>query len=128
LIISSYCVPGSSGCAARFEVVDALVKVAEEAGAGAALLHALGQVALADALFAKGALFDDALFGVEVAHAVGAGHDAELATDALRLVDLNRAVLANMGRLGGAHLHAFGVFAVLALNGKEVHLDIGVLA
>ena len=74
------------------EVLDALIEVAEEAGAGAALGHALGQLALSRALLAQRALLHDALLLVEVAHAVGAAHDAELAADALRLVNLNGAV------------------------------------
>ena len=38
------------------------------------------------------ALLHDALFLVEVAHAVGAAHDAELTANALRFVNLNGAV------------------------------------
>ena len=66
------------------EVLDALIEVAEEAGAGAALGHALGQLALARALLAQRALLHNALGLVQVAHAIGAGHSAELAADAFQ--------------------------------------------
>ena len=71
-------------------------KIAEEARAAAALGHALRQLALGDLLLAEGALLHHALLLVEIAHAVGAGHGAELAADALRLVDLHGAVLELM--------------------------------
>ena len=106
------------------EGLQALVQVAEEAGTRAALGHALGQLALGRALLAQRALLHDALFLVEVAHAVGAAHDAELAADALRLVNLNGAVGQLVRRLGGTHRHALGVLAVLAGHGPVLHLGI----
>ena len=108
----------------RLEGIDALVQIAEEAGTATALDNALGQLALGGTLLAERALLNDALLLVQVAHAVGAGHGAELAADALRLVDLHGAVLQLMGGARRAHLHALGVLAVLALNGEEVHLHV----
>ena len=46
---------------------------------------------------------------VQVANAVRARHRAELAADALRLVDLHGAVLGLVRGARRAHLHAFGV-------------------
>ena len=93
------------------EGLQTLVQVAEEAGAGTALGHALGQLALGGALLAERALLDDALLLVQVAHAVGAGHGAELAADALRLVDLHGAVLQLMGGAPVGHTFTHSGFS-----------------
>ena len=61
---------------------------------------------------------------VEVAHTVGAGADAQLATDALLGVDLHGAVVELDGGAGGANLDALGVGAVLALNRQVVYVDV----
>ena len=110
------------------EILDAFVQIAEEARACAALLDAGRQLALGDALLAERALLHDALLLVEVAHAVGAGHGAELAADALRLVDLHGAVGGHVRGLGRADGHAGRVRAVLALDGQEVGVDVRPLA
>ncbi len=110
------------------EGLDPLVEVAKVAGAPAALRDAAGEQTLVDAVGAHVALLDHALVLVEVAHAVGAHAHARLAPDAHVLVDVDDAVLALVGRAGGADLHALGVLAVLALERQEVHLDVGELA
>ena len=62
---------------------------------------------------------------VEVTHAIRARHRAELAADAFLFVDLHRAVRIFVGSARGAYLDALGVFAMLAADGHEIHLDIG---
>ena len=112
------------GVRGAFEVVDAFIQVAEEAGAPAALRDALGKLTLGGFLRAERAFLDNAFVLVEVAHVIRAGHDAELAADALRLVNLDGTVGCDVRSFGGTHLHAFGVFAMLALHGQEIRFDI----
>ena len=107
------------------ERLNALVQVTEEARETAALGHALRQAALRGLLLAQRALLDHALLGVEVTHAVRAAHGTELAAAALRLVGSARCRRSgHVAGLGRAHLHALGVFAVLALHGQKVRVHV----
>jgi hypothetical protein len=65
------------------KALKAFIKVTIEAGTAAALSNALWKFALGSALFAKCALFNNALFLIEVTNAVRASHGAELTTNAL---------------------------------------------
>ena len=79
---------------------DVAVGVAEPFRHADAVLHALRQVALGDLLLAQRALLHHALVLVQIADVIRAGHRAELAADALGLVDLHGAVGQHMARSG----------------------------
>jgi hypothetical protein len=91
------------------------------------LTDALGQLALSGLLFAEGALFHNPLLVVEIAYAIRAGHDAELATNAFGFVNLHRAVFALVGGLRGAYFDALGVSTMLALNWQIIVFDIWII-
>ena len=105
-----------------------IVQVAELASLARAVLHARRLLALIDEMRAHRALFDNALVlaGVVRAHAVGAGHDAVLAADALAVIHQHHAVVALVAGAGGAHADAFRVVAMLARHGQVVHLQVGI--
>lgn len=92
------------------KAIDALVKIAEEPRAATAVDDTLGQAALLNNALAHRALLDNALGCVEIAHAIGASANTQLAADTQLGVDLHRTVVHLLGGAGGANLHALGGF------------------
>jgi hypothetical protein len=108
--------------------VETLFGVAYPARVSTALANALWKFSLTQLLLAKRAFLHNTLLGIEVPYAIRTGHDAELAANALGLIDLDRAIIGKVRSLRGTHFDALGVFAMLTTDGQKVHIDIGELS
>ena len=104
-----------------------VVQVTVEAGTGRAALHAGGQLVLGGEMPTQRALLGALLGRVPRAHAIGAGHHAVLAADALLLVHQHDVVAVAVAGARGAHRHARGVLALLAHGRQRVAGHVGVL-
>jgi hypothetical protein len=107
-----------------FEGIDIFVEVTEVTSTTAALSYALRKLALSGELVAERALLNDLFVLIEVTDVVRTSHCAELATDALFLVDLDSAVFFLVGSTSRANLNAERILAVLAADRQIVELNI----
>ena len=88
---------------------------------------ALRKLALGDLLLTKCALLNNLLLLIEVTHIVRASHYAELTTDTSFFVNLYRTIFFLIRSTGRTDRDALRNFAVLAVQGIEIQLDIGEL-
>jgi hypothetical protein len=106
------------------DVAGRVAEVAKDAGFAAARLHARWLFAAVDKVRTHGALFDDALFLVKGAHAIGTCHHAVLASDTLVFVDEDNSIGAFVRCPRGADGDTLWILAVLTLNRKIILLYI----
>ena len=105
-----------------------IVDIAEEAAVALAAHHARRVKPLLEAMSAQNALLHHVRLGVQGAHAVRAGPNAILAAVATVMVDEHDAIVGLVRGIRGAHFHALGVLAVLALLRHEEVVHVRVIA
>src|ERR1035441_6543476 len=105
-----------------------IIAIAEDARTDWTDFNTGRQQSLGDAVIAPGAFVGNLLFRIEEPCAVRTGLNTVLATDAIGMVNQDRAVFRLECRAGWAHLHASRMSAVIAqLGNKKSLVDLRVL-